>query len=76
VPAVVWGPDSSRFQIVPAQSLSSAGTQYAMYRKLDVANFDVKSRLGQNFGCNRRPTEYGSGQIKAFSLARMTRSGS
>ena len=46
VPAVVWGPDSSRFQIVPAQSLSSAGTQYAMYRNIGSSNINVMAFEG------------------------------
>lgn len=47
VPAVIWGPDSSRFQIVPVQSLSSdGGNHYAAYHNGGDSNIHLMTFTG------------------------------
>ena len=51
VPAVFWGPDSGRFQIVPVQSLSAdAGNHFASYVNVDTkgnANIHLMTFTGE-----------------------------
>jgi hypothetical protein len=47
VPAVIWGPDSSRFQIVPVQSLSSdGGKHFAAYHLGGDSNIHLMTFTG------------------------------
>jgi choice-of-anchor A domain-containing protein len=47
VPAVIWGPDSSRFQIVPVQSLSSdGGSHFAAYHLGGSSNIHLMTFTG------------------------------
>jgi hypothetical protein len=47
VPAVIWGPDTGRFQIVPVQSLSAdGGVHYAAWRPTGSSNFYVMAFTG------------------------------
>src|SRR5262249_17280540 len=47
VPAVIWGPDSSRFQIVPLQSLTSdGGTHYAAYHLVGGSSIHLMAFTG------------------------------
>ena len=47
VPAWIWTDDTSRFQIVPVNSLSAdSGTQYAGWRCCGMSNFDVMAFTG------------------------------
>ena len=46
VPAVIWGPDSGRFPVVPVVSLSATNTQYAATKGVGGSNFGVMAFTG------------------------------
>jgi hypothetical protein len=47
VPAVIWGPDTSRFGVFPSQSKFPSSTQYAAYHWDGTSNFHVMTFVGE-----------------------------
>jgi hypothetical protein len=47
VPAVIWGPDTGRFQVVPSQSKFPSDTQFAAYHNGGTSNFHVMTFVGE-----------------------------
>jgi hypothetical protein len=65
VPAVIWGPDTSHFQIVPVQSLTPSATQYAAYRNTGESNIHVMAFEGIPgiFDVSVNENSYGIGAV-------------
>jgi hypothetical protein len=72
VPAVIWGPDSNRFQIVPVQSLSSdGGKHYAAYHLGGDSNIHLMTFTGVPgiSNVNFSDDSFGIGSVSSPPLA-------